>query len=56
MTRVTVPVDADAAGPEAVARGAGAARRYVPRAFAGVDAEALVGGQTADEIDFAAHR
>jgi RND superfamily putative drug exporter len=28
--------------------------RYVPRAFAGVHAEPLVGGQSADELDFAA--
>ena len=28
--------------------------RHVPDAFAGVDAETLVGGQSADELDFAA--
>ena len=54
VTRVTVPVDADATGPEAVAAVQELRDRYVPRAFAGVDAEALVGGQSADEIDFAA--
>jgi len=54
VTRVTVPVDGDAAGSEATAAVGELRERYVPRAFAGVDAEALVGGQTADELDFAA--
>jgi RND superfamily putative drug exporter len=53
VTRVTVPVDADAAGPDASAAVRDLRERYVPRAFAGVHAEALVGGQTADELDFA---
>jgi putative drug exporter of the RND superfamily len=53
VTRVTVPVDADATGPGAMAAVKELRERYVPRAFAGVDAEALVGGQSADELDFA---
>ena len=53
VTRITVPVDADATGPGAVAAVKELRERYVPRAFAGVDAEALVGGQSADELDFA---
>jgi len=54
VTRITVPVDADAAGPEAMTAVKELRERYVPRAFAGLDAEALVGGASADELDFAA--
>ena len=53
VTRVTVPVDGDAAGADATAAVEALREHYVPRAFAGVDAEVLVGGQTADEMDFA---
>jgi putative drug exporter of the RND superfamily len=53
VTRVTVPVDDDAVGPEAMAAVKELREHYVPRAFAGVDAEVLVGGQSADELDFA---
>jgi putative drug exporter of the RND superfamily len=53
VTRVTVPVDGDAAGPDAVAAVKELRERHVPRALAGVDADVAVGGQTADEIDFA---
>jgi putative drug exporter of the RND superfamily len=53
VTRITVPVDADAAGPEAIAAVKQLRDRYVPRAFAGTSAEVLVGGQSADELDFA---
>ena len=53
VTRITVPVDADAAGPAATAAVKELRDRYVPEAFAGVRAETLVGGQTADEMDFA---
>jgi len=52
VTRVTVPVDADATSTEAMAAVKELRERYVPRGFAGVDAEALVGGQSADELDF----
>jgi len=54
VTRITVSVDADAAGPEAMTAVKELRERYVPRAFAGLDAEALVGGASADELDFAA--
>jgi RND superfamily putative drug exporter len=53
VTRVTVPVDGDASGQDAIAAVRDLRERYVPRAFAGIDAEALVGGQSADELDFA---
>jgi uncharacterized membrane protein YdfJ with MMPL/SSD domain len=53
VTRVTVPVDGDAVGANAMAAVRDLRERYVPRAFAGVDAETLVGGQSADELDFA---
>jgi RND superfamily putative drug exporter len=53
VTRVSVPVDDDAGGPEAMAAVKELRERYVPRAFDGVDAEVLVGGQSADELDFA---
>jgi RND superfamily putative drug exporter len=53
VTRVTVPVDADASGSEAIAAVEELRERYVPRAFAGVRAEVLVGGPSADELDFA---
>jgi putative drug exporter of the RND superfamily len=54
VTRVTVPVDGDAVGQDATAAVEDLRERHVPRAFAGVDAETLVGGQSADELDFAA--
>jgi len=53
VTRVSVPVDGDAVGHEAMAAVRELRERHVPRAFAGVDAEVLVGGQSADELDFA---
>ena len=53
VTRITVPVDADASGPAAIAAVKALRERHVPEAFAGVRAETLVGGQSADELDFA---
>jgi putative drug exporter of the RND superfamily len=53
VTRVTVPVDGDAVGGDAMTAVKELREQHVPRAFAGVDAEALVGGQSADELDFA---
>jgi len=53
VTRVTVPVDGDAVGRQATTAVQELRERYMPRAFAGVDAEALVGGESADELDFA---
>jgi uncharacterized membrane protein YdfJ with MMPL/SSD domain len=53
VTRITVPVDGDAMGAEAMDAVRTLREHYVPRAFAGVDAEVLVGGQSADSLDFA---
>jgi RND superfamily putative drug exporter len=53
VTHVTVPVDADPAGPAASAAVRALRERHVPAAFGQVDAEVMVGGQTADELDFA---
>jgi putative drug exporter of the RND superfamily len=53
VTRVTVPVNGDATSEEAMSAVRDLRERYVPDAFAGVEAEALVGGQSADELDFA---
>ena len=54
VTRITVPVDADPAGPAATAAVKELRERYVPEAFAAAPgAEVMVGGQTADELDFA---
>ena len=53
VTRITVPVDGDAVSRQAVAAVRDLRARHVPRAFAGVDAEVLVGGQSADDLDFA---
>jgi RND superfamily putative drug exporter len=53
VTAITVPVDADASGPAAIAAVKELRVRYVPDAFEGVRAETLVGGQSADELDFA---
>jgi RND superfamily putative drug exporter len=53
VARVAVQVDGDPVGPRAVAATKRLRERYVPRAFAGVHAEVLVGGDSADELDFA---
>jgi RND superfamily putative drug exporter len=53
VTRVTVPVDGDAVSGEATAAVRALRERHVPAAFAGVDAEVLVGGRSADQLDFA---
>ena len=54
VTRITVPVDADPAGAAATAAVKELRERYVPEAFAATPgAEVMVGGQTADEMDFA---
>jgi RND superfamily putative drug exporter len=54
VTRISVPVDGDAAGRRAVAAVRALRDHHVPQAFAGVEADVAVGGQTADEVDFAA--
>jgi RND superfamily putative drug exporter len=53
VTHVSVPVNGDATSEEAFAAVRDLRERYLPDAFAGVEAETLVGGQTADELDFA---
>jgi uncharacterized membrane protein YdfJ with MMPL/SSD domain len=53
VTRISVPVDGDAVGRKAVGATGELRERYVPHAFAGVDAEVLVGGESAGELDFA---
>jgi RND superfamily putative drug exporter len=53
VTRITVPVDADSSGPAAIAAVEDLRDRYVPQAMGSVRAETLVGGQPADELDFA---
>jgi RND superfamily putative drug exporter len=53
VTRISVPVDGDAMGEEAMTAVRELREHYVPRAFAGADAEVLVGGQSADALDFA---
>jgi putative drug exporter of the RND superfamily len=53
VTRVTVPVNGDATSEDAMSAVRDLRERYVPDAFAGVEAKTLVGGQTADELDFA---
>jgi uncharacterized membrane protein YdfJ with MMPL/SSD domain len=53
VTRVAVPVDGDAVGTQAMTAVHELRSRYIPRAFGGVDAEVLVGGESADELDFA---
>ena len=50
--RLTVGVAGDALDPEAVAAVRRLRGELIPRAFAGVDAETLVAGETAREIDF----
>ncbi len=49
---VSVPVSADPLSDQAVAAVEKLRADYVPRAFEGVDAEVLVGGTTAENIDY----
>ena len=50
--RISAPVLADPSSPSATAAVEQLRERYVPQAFAGVDAEVLVGGSTAFNKDF----
>jgi uncharacterized membrane protein YdfJ with MMPL/SSD domain len=50
--RLTVPVAGDAVSSEAVAAVRGLRSDVIPRAFAGAPAEALVTGDTAEEVDY----
>jgi RND superfamily putative drug exporter len=49
---LTVPVQGDPSAPEAVDAVRELREETVPRTFAGTDAEALVGGQTSENIDY----
>jgi RND superfamily putative drug exporter len=52
LIEITVPVAGDAVSKEAVAAVRGLRAEIVPGAFRGVDAEVLVTGETAEEIDY----
>jgi uncharacterized membrane protein YdfJ with MMPL/SSD domain len=52
VARVTVPVAGNADGERAIAAVRDLRGEAVPRAFAGVDAEVYVGGDTAEELDY----
>jgi uncharacterized membrane protein YdfJ with MMPL/SSD domain len=52
VARVTVPIAANPDGERAIAAVRGLRSEVVPRAFAGVDAEVYVGGDTAEELDY----
>jgi RND superfamily putative drug exporter len=49
---VTVPIAGDAVSPEAVAAVRDLREEVIPQAFAGSGAEAFVGGDTAEDIDY----
>ncbi len=53
VTRITVAVDGDVVGKRATRAIRDLRERYVPRAFAGTGATALVAGEPARELDFA---
>jgi uncharacterized membrane protein YdfJ with MMPL/SSD domain len=52
VARVTVPIAANPDGERAIAAVRGLRSEVVPRAFAGVDADVYVGGDTAEELDY----
>jgi RND superfamily putative drug exporter len=52
VTRVTVPIAGNPDGERAIAAVRELRSEAVPRAFAGVDAEVYVGGDTAEELDY----
>jgi uncharacterized membrane protein YdfJ with MMPL/SSD domain len=52
VARVTFPVAGDAIGEEAIGAVRELREEIVPQAFAGVDVEALVGGDTAVELEY----
>jgi putative drug exporter of the RND superfamily len=52
VARVTVPIADNPDGERAIEAVRGLRSEVVPRAFAGVDAEVYVGGDTAEELDY----
>jgi RND superfamily putative drug exporter len=52
VARVTVPIAGNPDGERAIEAVRGLRSEVVPRAFAGVDAEVYVGGDTAEELDY----
>jgi putative drug exporter of the RND superfamily len=52
VARVTVPIAGNPDGERAIAAVRELRSEVVPRAFAGVDAEVYVGGDTAEELDY----
>jgi uncharacterized membrane protein YdfJ with MMPL/SSD domain len=52
VARVTVPIASNPDGERAIAAVRGLRSEVVPGAFAGVDAEVYVGGDTAEELDY----
>jgi RND superfamily putative drug exporter len=52
VARVTVPIAGNPDGKRAIDAVRGLRSEVVPRAFAGVDAEVYVGGDTAEELDY----
>ena len=52
VARVTVPIAGNPDGERAIAAVRELRSKVVPRAFAGVDAEVYVGGDTAEELDY----
>jgi putative drug exporter of the RND superfamily len=52
VVRVTVPIGGDPVGDRAIAAVRDLRDDVVPRAFGGVDAEVLVTGETAEELDY----
>jgi uncharacterized membrane protein YdfJ with MMPL/SSD domain len=52
LVEVTVPVAGDSVSSEAVAAVRELRTDVIPRAFAGADAEVVVGGDTAEDIDY----
>ena len=52
VARVTVPIAGNPDGEHAIAAVRELRSEVVPRAFAGVDAEVYVGGDTAEELDY----
>jgi uncharacterized membrane protein YdfJ with MMPL/SSD domain len=52
VAELTVPVRGDAVGKQAVAAVRDLRQRILPAALAGTDAEAVVGGKTAENVDY----
>ena len=52
VARIVVPIGGDPVGERAIDAVRDLRDEVIPRAFAGVDAEALVTGDTAEELDY----